>query len=126
MRIASVFIFGLSLAFCPVLAFADQSVAGSWKAELGDDIKIAMTVTPDGQWNSETAKGDATIAQLSGTYRQKVKTPTSGDLVFVPTKSKVTSQHGAAKVEHDIYHLSDDGKVLKLTSAGDTLEFHKQ
>ena len=125
MRIASIVTVGL-LAFVPGLAFADASVAGHWKADLGDDVRIEMTVSPDGKWNSETAKGDSTIAQMEGTYRQKVKSPTSGDLTFVPTKSHVTAQHGAPKVEYDKYRISDDGQVLHLNSAGDDLEFHKQ
>jgi hypothetical protein len=125
MRIASLVVAGITLALCPSLAFADASVAGDWKADLGGDVRIEMTVSPDGRWSSETAEGDATVAQMAGTYRQKVKSPTSGELTFVPTKSHVTSHHGAPKVEYDTYKLSDSGQVLNLTSGGDTLEFHK-
>jgi hypothetical protein len=117
---------GLSSALYPFLALADASVAGHWKADLGDNVRIEMNVSPDGRWSSETAKSDTPIAQMEGTYRQKVKSPTSGDLTFIPMKAHVTSRHGTPKVEHDTYQLSDNGEALNLTSAGDTLEFHKQ
>lgn len=117
---------GLMLAIMPSLALADASVAGHWRAHLGGDVTIEMNVSPDGTWSSETAKAGTAIAEMKGTYRQKTKSQTAGDLVFVPTKSHVTAQHGAPKVEYDTYRLSDDGQMMRLTSSGDTLEFHKQ
>jgi hypothetical protein len=89
----------LPLAAAP--AFADENIAGYWRADLGDEVTIEMNVTPDGQWNSETAKGHAAIAQMSGTYRQTAAGANTGKLVFVPTQSHVTSPHGVPKVEYD-------------------------
>jgi hypothetical protein len=106
-------------------AFADENIAGYWRADLGDDVTIEMNVSPAGQWNSETAKGAEPIAQMAGKYRQTVEGPNTGKLVFIPTQSHVTSLHGAPKVEYDTYRLTGDGQVLQLTSAGDTMEFHK-
>ena len=106
--------------------FADESVAGRWKADLGSHLSIMMNVTPDGKWDSVTAKGDDTIAKMSGTYDQQTASPTAGMIVFTPTKSAVTTQHPAAEVEHDRYQITNDGNQLRLTSGGDTMLFHKQ
>jgi hypothetical protein len=110
----------------PALAFADASVAGQWEADLGDNVKIAMDVLADGHWHSQTVKDNTVVATMSGTYRQSKKTPKSGSLVFTPVNSKVSAQHGAPKVEHDSYTLSDDRQVLRLTTGGDTMQFTKQ
>lgn len=106
--------------------FADETVAGKWKADLGSHMSVLMNVAPDGKWDSVTAKENDLIAQMSGTYEQQTKTPTTGMLVFTPTKSSVTSQHGSVDAEHDRYQLSGDGQTLRLTSGGDTMIFHKQ
>lgn len=123
MRIVPTFA-GLMI-LCPTLAVADASVAGYWQADLGDKVTIEMNVTSDGQWNSETAKNGLTIAQMAGKYQQTVRSPITGNLVFVPTQSHITSQHGAPQIEHDTYRLSDSGDVLNLTSSGDTMQFHR-
>jgi hypothetical protein len=114
-------------AFCiiPGLAFADASVAGYWRADLGDGVSIEMNLSPNGQWNSVTHRGSERLAELAGKYSQKVRSSDSGNLVFVPTKSYVTAEHGAAVVEHDRYILSRDGQEMTLDSAGDKLEFKK-
>jgi hypothetical protein len=114
------------LLVVPHLAFADATVAGRWEADLGSNVKIAMDVSEDGNWSSQTVQGDQTVASMSGTYRQTPKSKTSGMLVFTPTKTKTTAQHGAASVERDTYTVSPDGQQMKLTSGGDTMVFHKQ
>jgi hypothetical protein len=116
---------GIGLTVFPGFAFADASVAGYWAADLGDRVTIEMNLGEDGQWNSTTAKANETIAEMAGKYQQQVQSPTSGRLIFVPSQAHVTSQHGAPKIEHDVYRLSSDGRVLSLTASGDTMEFHK-
>lgn len=123
--------FGSAAAILAILAlstgvFADESVAGKWMAHLGSNVSVTMNVTPDGKWDSATAKNGSTVAQMSGTYQQQATSPTHGMLVFTPTKSQVTSQHGAAEVENDLYELTDGGQVMHVTSGGDTMTFHKQ
>lgn len=107
-------------------AFADETVAGKWLAHLGSNVSVTMNVTPDGKWDSATAKNGTKLAQMAGTYEQQTTSPTHGMLVFTPTQSQVTSQHGAAEVEHDLYEVTDNGQVMHLTSGGDTMTFHKQ
>ena len=107
-------------------AFADDTVAGKWLAHLGSNVSVTMNVTPDGKWDSTTAKNGNKLAAMSGTYQQQVTSPTHGMLVFTPTQSQVTSQHGAAEVENDLYELTDNGQVMHMTSGGDTMTFHKQ
>ena len=110
----------------PHLAFADATVAGRWQADLGSNVKIAMDVSEDGNWSSQTMQGDQVVSTMSGTYRQTIKSKTSGILVFTPTKAQTSAQHGAPTVERDTYAVSSDGQVMKLTSGGDTMVFHKQ
>lgn len=110
----------------PAAAWADQSVAGKWKADLGSHVTIVMDVDAHGHWDSETTQNEAVVARMDGTYRQTKRSATTGNLAFVPTKSQVTQQHGAPTVEHDRYRLTNDGHVLRLTSGGDTMVFHKQ
>jgi uncharacterized protein YidB (DUF937 family) len=107
-------------------AFADETVAGKWLAHLGSNVAVTMNVTPDGKWDSATTKNGNKLAQMAGTYQQQVTSPTHGMLVFTPTQAQVTSQHGAAEVENDLYEVTDNGQVMHLTSGGDTMTFHKQ
>ena len=43
---------GLLLA--PMLASADQTIAGQWRADLGHKVFIAMDVLADAHWASQT------------------------------------------------------------------------
>jgi hypothetical protein len=113
-----------ALALCPVLALADEHVAGQWRADLGHGVLINMDVLADGHWVSQTIQDDKVVAELAGTYEQTPTNDTSGKIVFTPLKSKVTAEHGAAKVEEDTYTLSDNGKTLILTSDKETMRFH--
>ena len=110
----------------PHLAFADATVAGQWEADLGGNVKIAMDVSEDGKWTSQTVEDSQVVATMSGTYRQTTKSKASGILVFTPTSAQTTTQHGAAAVERDTYTMSNSGQVMKLTSGRDTMVFHKQ
>ena len=114
------------LLVVPYLAFADATVAGRWEADLGSHVKIAMDVSEDGNWSSQTTQSDRVVATMSGTYRQTTRSKTSGILVFTPTSAQTTAQHGAPSIERDTYAVSADGKVMRLTSGGDTMVFHKQ
>jgi len=114
------------LVASPSLAFADATVAGQWEADLGENVKIAMDILADGHWSSQTVQDNKVVAAMSGTYTQKKKNGTSGTLVFKPTASHVTAQHGAPTVEYDTYTLQDDRQVLKLVAKGDAMEFHRQ
>ncbi len=107
------------------LAVADETVAGHWTADLGSSVAIDMDVTPDGHWNSETSQHGAAVARMAGMYRQTVTTPTTGTLEFTPTESQTTAAHGGPNVEHDRYAVSDGDTVMRLTSTGDTMVFHK-
>ena len=113
-----------ALALYPMLALADEHIAGQWRADLGHRVLINMDVLADGHWVSQTIQDDKVVAELAGTYEQAPKNDTSGKIVFTPLKSKVTAEHGAAKVEEDTYTLSDDGKTLILTSGKETMRFH--
>jgi hypothetical protein len=113
-----------ALAIYPMLALADEHIAGQWRADLGHRVLINMDVLADGHWVSQTIQDDKVVAELAGTYEQAPKNDTSGKIVFTPLKSKVTAEHGAAKVEEDTYTLSDDGKTLILTSGKETMRFH--
>jgi hypothetical protein len=113
-----------ALAIYPMLALADEHIAGQWRADLGHRVLINMDVLADGHWVSQTIQDDKVVAELAGTYEQAPTNDTSGKIVFTPLKSKVTTEHGAAKVEDDTYTLSDDGKTLILTSGKETMRFH--
>ena len=115
---------GLLLA--PMLAWADQSIAGQWQANLGHNVIIAMDVLADGHWASQTVQDNKVVAELAGTYEQKPESPTVGTLVFTPVKAKTSAEHGAAKVETDRYALEQSGRILRLTTGNETMEFHKQ
>jgi hypothetical protein len=105
-------------------ALADDSVAGNWHANLGSRITIDMTVTPDGNWSSETQQKSQVVRQMKGTYKQEPAGPGTGTLVFTPTSSEVKT--GTVETEVDKYQLASNGKQLKLTSKGDTMVFVKQ
>lgn len=115
-----------ALTMVPMLAMADESIAGQWQANQGHGVLIVMDILVDGHWFSQTVQGNKVVAELTGTYDQTKTNATSGELVFTPVTSKTTAEHGAAKVEDDKYTLSKDGKVLRLVTAGETMEFHKQ
>ena len=104
------------------VAMADESVSGTWHADMGDGVVINMSVTPDGNWNSETSQNSKVVRQMQGTYTQKKSSDTAGVLVFTPTKA--TTRNGKATIETDRYELTGD--QLKLTSGGDTMVFDKQ
>lgn len=113
--------------FTPMLAMADESISGQWRANLGHDVIIAMDVLADGYWTSQTVENNKVVAEMAGTYDQKKTSATAGTLVFTPVKAKTTEQHGAAEVEHDNYTLEQRGKVLRLVSGkSDPMVFHKQ
>jgi hypothetical protein len=105
-------------------AFADASVAGNWKADLGGNVVINMNVTPDGGWSSQTLQKNKVVRQMKGTYTQTPATEGKGTLVFTPTQATVKS--GSVKPETDQYEVTDSGQRLKLTSSGDTMDFVKQ
>jgi hypothetical protein len=115
-----------ALALCPMLAMADESISGQWRADVGHGVLISMDVLADGHWLSQTVQNNKVVAEMAGTYEQTKTNATSGKLVFTPVKSKTTAEHGAAKVEDDTYTLADRGAVLNLTTAGETMVYHKQ
>ncbi len=105
-------------------ASADETVAGNWNADLGSGITIKMNVSADGSWSSETLQQDKIVRQMKGTYKQMPSKDGAGTLVFMPTQAMVSK--GKVKVETDTYELAGDGKLLKLSSEGDTMDFQKQ
>ena len=119
-------LFAAALALAPVLAHADQSIAGQWQARPGHGVVIVMDVLVDGHWSSQTVQDKKVVAEMAGTYEQTKTSDTAGKLVFKPVKSKTTAEHGDAKVEEDDYTLTDGGKVLRLVSGGDMSVFRKQ
>ncbi len=114
------------LASCPMLAMADESISGQWRADLGHGVLISMDVLADGHWLSETVQNDKVVAEMAGTYEQTKTDDAHGKLAFTPVKSKTNQEHGAAKVEEDTYMLDQGGKVLTLTTGTETMVFHKQ
>lgn len=110
----------------PMLARADQTIAGQWQANLGHDVIIAMDVLADGHWAGQTVQNNKVVAEMAGTYEQKKANETTGTLVFTPVKATTTAEHGKAQVETDKYALQQSGRVLRLTTANDVMEFHKQ
>ena len=116
---------GLMLLF-PLLAQADESIAGQWQAHPGHGVIIVMDILVDGHWSSETVQNNKVVATMAGTYEQTKTNETSGKLVFKPITSKTTEEHGAAQIEDDEYALTSGGKVLRLVSGSDRMEFKKQ
>jgi hypothetical protein len=113
-----------ALALCPVLALADEHIAGQWRADEGHGVLINMDLLADGHWVSQTIQDDKVVAEIAGTYEQTPTDDAVGKIVFTPLKSKVSKEHGAAKVEADTYTLTDGGKVLVLSTGKETMKFH--
>lgn len=105
-------------------AFADESVAGNWHANLGQGVTINMSVSPDGNWSSDTYQKNSVVREMRGTYTQTHARNGEGVMVFTPTQA--STQGGAAEPETDRYQLAQNGNQLKLTSGGDTMVFEKQ
>jgi hypothetical protein len=115
------------IAFMPMIAMADENIAGQWQANLDHAVIIAMDVLADGYWTSQTVQKDKVVAEIAGSYEQKPASATTGTLVFTPVKSKTTEEHGEAQVEEDKYTLEHGGKVLRLVSTkNDVMVFHKR
>jgi hypothetical protein len=101
----------------PNAAFADKAVEGNWRANLGSNVAIVMSIAADGQWASKTLQNGKPVAAMSGSYTQTTESPSAGTLVFTPdTASTASSEHGAPKVETDRYELAKG--VLTLTVEG--------
>lgn len=115
--------FSLLVAVCSV-ALADPTVAGDWRADLGQGVRIDMNVTPDGNWSSETREGNRLVRKMRGTYQQSQSSVRSGELVFTPIQT--SSGNDGAKVETDQYQMAENGRELRLTSEGDTIVFKKR
>jgi hypothetical protein len=118
-----------AIAMClPNFAFADKSVEGNWKADLGrhdgKEVSIIMSVAADGQWASKTMQGDEPIAAMSGTYTQTTETPKKGKLVFTPDEATTGAEHPEANIETDEYELSDGILTLTATTGGEPMVFH--
>lgn len=105
---------------------ADESIAGQWQGDMGHGVQIVMDVIADGHWFSTTVQDGKVVAELAGTYTQTKVNDATGKLVFTPLDARTKSEHGAAKVEQDDYTLTGNGMVLKLVTAGEAMEFHKQ
>ena len=119
----------LAIAFAPVAARADDSIAGQWDANLGKGKLISMTILADGYWLSENVENGKKVGQMAGSYEQTKVNDTTGTLVFTPdaAKTHVNAAHGAARVETDKYTLAQGGQLLRLTpGSGGVMEFHKQ
>src|ERR1700712_4889622 len=116
--------FAILLALSPAIAFADESISGQGRADIGHGVLINMDVLADGHWFSQTIQDDKVVGEFAGTYEQTPTDATSGQVVFTPLKSKVTAEHGAAKVETDTYVITDGGKVATIKSGTDTMVFH--
>lgn len=118
-------LFIAALTISPAYAHADDHVAGQWQADLGYGVIINMDLLADGHWTSETIQDDKVVAVYAGTYAVTRTDDTHGKIVMRPLKSRVISgHHHEAKVEHDNYVISDDGKVATFTSGKDKLVFH--
>jgi hypothetical protein len=111
------------LALAPKFALADETISGQWRADQGHGVLINMDVLADGHWFSQTIQNDKVVAELAGTYEQTPKNDAAGRIVFTPLKSKVTAEHGAAKVEEDTYTLTQGGKVLTLSTDKESMVF---
>jgi hypothetical protein len=117
--LAALFTLGVSTA-----ALADASVAGKWHANLDSGVSIDMQVAPNGAWSSRTLQENNVVREMNGTYRQQHAGNDAGTLIFVP--KHYTAKSGKVQTEVDRYELAEGGKVLKLTSGGDTMMFEKQ
>ena len=115
--------FFLSVAVSGI-ALADATVAGDWRADLGQGVRIDMNVTSSGGWSSETKQGNQIVRRMHGTYKQSQAGDRSGTLVFTPIGT--SAENGNDKVETDQYQMAESGRELRLTSEGDTMVFKKQ
>jgi hypothetical protein len=82
----------LGIAFAPVLAKADESIAGQWEADLGQGRLISMAILADGYWFSESVENGSKVGQMAGSYKQKKVNSTSGTLIFTPDACKPGSR----------------------------------
>jgi hypothetical protein len=114
------------IAFLPTLALADENVSGQWHSNIDEHSFIEMVILADGNWDSQTVQNDTVIAQMEGTYKQTPKDARHGVIIFTPTKSQTSKEHGQATPETDQYELSSDGKKLNLTTSGDTMTYDRQ
>lgn len=114
----------LLVALTTGAALADSTVAGAWRADMGQGITITMDVTPDGGWSSETLQHKAVVRRMKGTYTQTTSSDHAGVLVFTPTEAE--TRNGKAQKETDRYELRKGGSELRLTTDGDTMVFAKQ
>src|SRR6516225_994067 len=108
-----------SLALLPRLTLADETVAVKWRADLGFNVTIMMTVTPDNRWSSQTVKGNTVVEETEGTYRQNKNSATSGMLVFTTTKATSATQQRSFQeitrpVEDTSYQMIDNGQAMKM------------
>ena len=71
-------LFAAVLVMCPMLAMADQSIAGQWQAKPGHGVIIVMDILVDGHWFSETVQNNKVVAELAGPYDQTKTTDTTG------------------------------------------------
>jgi hypothetical protein len=115
---------GLLAAFSPAVAIADETISGQWRTDLSHGVLINMDVLADGHWASQTIQDNKVVAEMAGTYQQTATDNSNGKIVWTPLKSKTSAKHGAAKVEEDTYQLENGGKILKLTTKGQTMVFH--
>jgi len=119
----------LVIGLTPIIARADDSIAGQWDADLGKGMLISMTILADGYWLSENVQNGQKVGQMAGSYEQKKVNDTTGTLIFTPdaAKTHVSAAHGAARVETDTYTLAQGGQLLRLVpGSGGVMEFHKQ
>ena len=120
-----------SLALLPSLSLADETVAGKWRADLGSNVTIMMTVTPDERWSSQTLKGNTVVEATEGTYQQNKNSATSGMLVFTTIKATTARQQRgfqeiARPVEDTAYELINNGHVMQMRYGSGFFVFHKQ
>jgi hypothetical protein len=113
-----VIVMGIALII-PSMAFADSTVAGQWQTVLDSNKKIDMDILSDGHWFSKNIQNNKIVRELSGTYSQTVKSPTTGKLVFTPNEKQ-------AQVESDNYTISGNHKLLYLNNNGDIIKYSKQ
>ena len=85
-----------------------------------------MDVLADGHWSSQTVQNNKVVAEMAGTYEQKKESDTTGSLVFTPIQAKTSAEHGKAQIESDRYALEQNGRVLRLITGKDPMEFRKQ
>jgi Caspase domain len=105
-------------------ALANAKLVGNWHTSLNDDVSVNMKILPNRAWSSETLRQNNVIRQAKGIYTQTPAGNGIGTIVFTPTQ--VSSKSGSVQTETDQYELSNNGRQLKLTSAGDTMVFERR